>query len=70
MRAALVLIALVVCGANAADAAPPAEGDLHGLWKSYKRSQAGCGHRRNHDADGRYPNGFLDSVPIIARYTS
>ena len=43
MRAALVLIVLVSCGLNAASAAPPAEGELHGLWKvtSYQRQVVG-----------------------------
>ncbi len=60
MRAALVLIALVVCGPNAADAAPPAEGDLYGLWKvtSYLRQVVGTNEVTT--PMGAHPNGFLE----------
>ena len=63
MRAVLVLIAFALCGPNAAGAAPPAEGDLHGLWKvtSYLRQVVGTDEITM--PMGAHPNGFLELRP-------
>ena len=63
MRAALVLIALILCGQTSADAAPPAEGDLHGLWKvtSYLRHVVGTDEITM--PMGAHPSGFLELRP-------
>jgi hypothetical protein len=63
MRMAFVLIALILCGPNAAGAAPPAEGDLHGLWKvtSYHKQVVGTDEITM--PMGAHPNGFLELRP-------